>query len=169
MSQLIAAIDWVVQHRRDNGLNIRVLNLSLGTDSVQSYSLDPLMYAAEVAWRQGIAVVVAAGKQGTTRGRLDNPAADPFLLAVGASDTLSTADLKDDQVAEFSSRGNNIRNPDLVAPGRSVAAYAPPAATTTPTTRPRSWPTGSSAAAAAPRPPRWSPGRPRCCCSSAPR
>jgi serine protease AprX len=31
VSQLIAAIDWVVQHRRDNGLNIRVLNLSLGT------------------------------------------------------------------------------------------------------------------------------------------
>ena len=27
VSQVIAAIDWVVQHRHDNGLNIRVLNL----------------------------------------------------------------------------------------------------------------------------------------------
>jgi serine protease AprX len=126
VSQLIAAIDWVVQHRRDNGLNIRVLNLSLGTDSVQPYTLDPLMYAAEVAWRQGITVVVAAGNQGTTRGRLDDPAADPFLLAVGASDTGSTIDLKDDQVAEFSSRGNGVRNPDLVAPGRSVASLRAP-------------------------------------------
>ena len=126
VSQLIAAIDWVVQHRRDNGLNIRVLNLSLGTDSLQPYTLDPLMYAAEVAWRKGITVVVAAGNQGTTRGRLDNPAADPFLLAVGASDTGSTVDLKDDQVAEFSSRGNGVRNPDLVAPGRSVASLRAP-------------------------------------------
>jgi hypothetical protein len=137
-SQLIAAIDWVVQHRRDNGLNIRILNLSLGTDSAQPSTLDPLMYAAEVAWRKGITVVVAAGNQGTTRGRLDDPAADPFLVAVGASDTGSTVDLKDDQVAEFSSRGNTVRNPDLVAPGRRWPACAPPAATTTPTTRLRS-------------------------------
>jgi serine protease AprX len=126
VSQLIAAIDWVIQHRRDNGLNIRVLNLSLGTDSIQPYTLDPLMYAAEVAWRKGITVVVAAGNQGTTRGRLDDPATDPFLLAVGASDTGSTTDLKDDQVAEFSSRGNGVRNPDLVAPGRSVASLRAP-------------------------------------------
>ena len=49
VSQVIAAIDWVVQHRKDDGLNIRVLNLSFGTDSVQDYRLDPLAYAAEAA------------------------------------------------------------------------------------------------------------------------
>ena len=32
VSQVIAAIDWVVQHQYDNGLNIRVLNLSYGTN-----------------------------------------------------------------------------------------------------------------------------------------
>jgi len=31
VSQVIAAIDWVVQHKNDNGLNIRVLNLSYGS------------------------------------------------------------------------------------------------------------------------------------------
>ena len=36
VSQVIAAIDWVVQHKNDNGMNIRVLNLSYGTDSTQS-------------------------------------------------------------------------------------------------------------------------------------
>src|SRR5688572_16309304 len=45
VSQVIAGIDWVVQHRNRNGLNIRVLNLSFGTDGVQSYLLDPLTYA----------------------------------------------------------------------------------------------------------------------------
>src|SRR5438093_8645645 len=64
VSQVIAAIDWVVQHRTDNGMNIRVLNLSFGTDGTQDYRVDPLAYAAEVAWRKGITVVVAAGNSG---------------------------------------------------------------------------------------------------------
>ena len=41
VSQVIAAIDWVVQHRNDPGMNIRVLNLSFGTDGVQDYRLRP--------------------------------------------------------------------------------------------------------------------------------
>ena len=53
VSQVIAAIDWVVQHRNSDGLNIRVLALAFGTDGVQPYDLDPLAYAAEVAWRHG--------------------------------------------------------------------------------------------------------------------
>ena len=40
--------------------NIRVLNLSLGTDSTQSYTIDPLDYAVEKAWQAGIVVNVAA-------------------------------------------------------------------------------------------------------------
>ena len=37
VSQVIAAIDWVVQHRNDDDLNIRVINLSYGTNSAQDY------------------------------------------------------------------------------------------------------------------------------------
>ncbi|MGH8941050.1 MAG: S8 family serine peptidase, partial [Actinomycetes bacterium] len=57
VSQVIAAIDWVVTHAKDPGMNIRVLNLSFGTDSTQDYRLDPLAHAAEVAWSSGIVVV----------------------------------------------------------------------------------------------------------------
>ena len=53
VSQVIAAIDWVVQHKNDNGLNIRVINLSYGTNSTQARTLDPLAYAAEQAWQAG--------------------------------------------------------------------------------------------------------------------
>ncbi len=42
VSQVIAAIDWVVQHRNDIGLNIKVINLSYGTNSSQSFLTDPL-------------------------------------------------------------------------------------------------------------------------------
>jgi serine protease AprX len=122
VSQVIAAIDWVVQHRHDHGLNIRVLNLSFGTDGNQDYLLDPLVHAADVAWRDGIVVVVAAGNRGEGSGRLDNPARDPQLIAVGGDDPKGTTSTADDTVPAWSSSGDGVRNPDLVAPGRSIVS-----------------------------------------------
>jgi len=118
-----------VQHRNDNGLNIRVLNVSYGTDSDQDYRLDPLTFAAEQAWRAGIVVVVAAGNTGFSRGAtgsLTNPARDPNLLAVGASDPMGTTDTGDDTVAAFSSNGAPSRRVDLVAPGVHVVSLRAP-------------------------------------------
>src|SRR5205085_152935 len=122
VSQVIAAIDWVVQHRHDNGLNIRVLNLSFGTDGSQDYLLDPLVHAADVAWNAGIVVVVAAGNRGSGSTRLDNPARNPRLIAVGADDTKGTVVSSDDTIPEFSSSGDGVRNPDVVAPGQSIVS-----------------------------------------------
>jgi subtilisin family serine protease len=122
VSQVIAAIDWVVQHGQKHGLNIRVLNLSFGTDGTQDYRLDPLSFAAEVAWRQGIVVVAAAGNGRTDGDGLNNPAYNPFLLAVGAADGRGTQRTNDDVIMSWSSRGDGVRNPDLVAPGRSVVS-----------------------------------------------
>ena len=126
VSQVIAAIDWVVQHRRANGMNIRVLNLSFGTDSDQTYLLDPLAYAAEMAWHRGLVVVASGGNEGFGSARLNNPAADPYVIAVGASDHVGTLDTKDDEIASFSSRGVAERRPDVVAPGRSVISLRNP-------------------------------------------
>jgi serine protease AprX len=126
VSQVIAAIDWVVQHRGDPGMNIRVLNLSFGTPSLQSYLYDPLAYAAEIAWRKGIVVVVSAGNDGTGTGKLLNPAQDPYVLAVGASDSKGTKTHSDDTIPAFSTRGDGVRNPDLVAPGTSVQGLRVP-------------------------------------------
>ena len=65
-------------------------------------------------WKHGIVVVVSAGNDGTDASRLTNPATDPFVLAVGASDTNGSADANDDSVADFSSRGDLTRRPDVV-------------------------------------------------------
>ncbi len=126
VSQVIAGIDWVVQHGRSNGLDIRVLNLSFGTDGVQDYRVDPLAHAVEQAWRQGIVVVVAAGNDGYGDARMNAPAYDQYVIAVGASDGLGTVDPADDVVAGFSSRGDSVRRPDLLAPGRSVVSLRDP-------------------------------------------
>jgi serine protease AprX len=126
VSQIIAGIDWVTQHAQSNGLNIRVLNLSLGTDSLQPYQLDPLAHAAEVAWRHGIVVVAAAGNEGASAPSVSDPATDPYLIAVGASDSNGTVSPSDDVVTNFSSVGNAIRHPDLVAPGAYIVSLRDP-------------------------------------------
>jgi serine protease AprX len=115
VSQVIAAIDWVVQHRRDNGMNIRVVNLSYGTDSTQPYTVDPLAFAAEQAWKAGIVVVTAAGNGGFGSG-LTDPAYDPWLISVDAADTMGTPSLKDDQAAAFSAGQDSCAPPFCVGP-----------------------------------------------------
>jgi serine protease AprX len=128
VSQVIAAITWVVQHRTDNGLNIRVLNLSYGTDSTQEYSVDPLAYAAEQAWKQGIFVVASTGNAGFVMktGSMMDPGYDPLLMAVGAADSNGTVSLSDDSVPSFSSSGGTKRRPDLVAPGTHIVGLRDP-------------------------------------------
>jgi serine protease AprX len=133
VSQVIAAIDWVVQHRRDNGMNIRILNLSYGTNSTQDSSDDPLAFAAEVAWRRGIVVVAAAGNKGyAATGSLTDPASDPWILAVGSADTNGTTTMVDDTVSSFSSSSNwgspsqDDRLVDLVAPGAHIVSLRDP-------------------------------------------
>jgi len=133
VSQVIAAIDWVVQHAHDPGLNIRVLNLSYGTNSVQPYTVDPLAYAAEVAWKQGIVVVAAGGNYGfqshmNTLPALADPAFDPYVLAVGSSDSNGTDTLADDTVPAFSPwpKRGATRGVDVVAPGMHLQGLRVP-------------------------------------------
>jgi serine protease AprX len=56
------------------------------------------------------------------------PADDPFVIAVGASDTRQTVSPWDDRVADFSSR-SRFRAPDLVAPGTLAVSLRVPGST----------------------------------------
>jgi serine protease AprX len=133
VTQVIAAINWVVQHKNDNGLNVRVLNLSYGTNSLQSSSIDPLSYAVEQAWKQGIVVVASAGNSGYQRGRgapgLASPAYNPFIIGVGGFDSKGTSDWHDDIVAPYSASSTGqggAKNPDFVAPGSHLQGLRVP-------------------------------------------
>jgi len=134
VSQVIAAIDWVVQHKNDNGMNVRILNLSYGTNSTQGYVVDPLSFAVEQAWKAGIVVVAAAGNSGYQKGAnapgLADPAYNPMVIAVGGSDSVGTPVVYDDDVASFSANSNacNLacRNPDFIAPGAHIQGLRVP-------------------------------------------
>src|SRR3954453_16982478 len=127
VSQVIAGIDWVVQHAGDN--HTRVINLSYGTDSVQSSMVDPLAFAVENAWKHGIVVVAAGGNDGDASKTLANPASDPHIIAVGAMDDAGTASTADDTVPSWSTHGTADRHVDVVAPGVSVLGLRVPGGT----------------------------------------
>ncbi|MDX6287853.1 MAG: serine protease AprX [Frankiales bacterium] len=128
VSKLLAALQWVVSFR--NVYNIKVLNLSVGTDSTQSYRIDPLNYAVEQAWKAGITVVVAASNRGPGPATITKPADDPFVITVGASDDNLTVNRNDDAIPAFSSHGptaaDGLAKPDVLAPGSHVVSLAAP-------------------------------------------
>jgi serine protease AprX len=125
VTQMIAAVDWVVEHRNDDPANpIRVLNLSYGTDSTLGWAANPLSYAVHNAYLAGILVVVAAGNTG---GALTNPASDPYVFTVGATDMQGTTNPANDTMATFSSFDNTgQRHVDILAPGKSIVSLRNP-------------------------------------------
>jgi serine protease AprX len=131
VSNVLAAIQWVVSFK--DRYNIRVLNLSLGTDSTQSYLTDPMNYAVERAWAAGIAVVVSAGNNGPNPQTISKPADDPWVITAGATDDRGTAAIGDDTLPDFSGRGptasNGLLKPDVVAPGAHMVSLRAPGST----------------------------------------
>ncbi len=151
VTQVIAAIDWVVQHRNDNGLNIRVINLSYGTNSLQAAPPTRSPISVEQAWKKGIVVVVAAGNSGYQRGKgapgLANPAYNPFVIGVGGYDTMGTSAPNDDYDGCLLGELVRLRL-EVQEPGLRGSRLAPPGATR-PERLPRRYPPGRAASTAA--------------------
>ena len=121
VSSVVRGIGWVLANRAR--YNIRVLNLSFGAPASGSYRLDPLAAAAEIAWRRGLVVVVAAGNGGPNGGTVESPAVDPYVIAVGASDDQGTVAADDDRLAWFSAWGTRRRLAAAPGPGRARPAH----------------------------------------------
>ncbi|HTK38203.1 MAG TPA: S8 family serine peptidase, partial [Pyrinomonadaceae bacterium] len=63
-SALLNALNWVIQNR--TAYNIRVVNISLGTPSIDTWTNDPLCRKVQDLNYYGILVVAAAGNNGKT-------------------------------------------------------------------------------------------------------
>jgi serine protease AprX len=128
ISNVIAALDYVVEHRAQ--FNIRVINLSVAAGVYESYTTDPLTLAARRAVEAGVVVVTAAGNLGRNAqkqaqyGGITAPGNAPWVLTVGATSHNGTINRADDTMAPFSSRGptyiDYTAKPDLVAPGVGI-------------------------------------------------
>ena len=116
-SDILAAMQWTVNHRRH--FNIRVVNLSLGVSADHEDDSDPLIRGVEALTRFGLCVVAAAGNSGPKPHTISSPGISPYAITVGAHDG--------SHVASFSSRGptpQGLVKPDLVAPGVDILSLA---------------------------------------------
>jgi serine protease AprX len=127
VSQVIAALDWIVQNKKSNGNNIRVVSLSMNTDAKSSDAVvSPLSLAVENAWRAGIVVVVSAGNENQTIAKLGNPAFNPNVIAVTGAQANAPGGYMPFYIPWWASTGDGVRNPDVAAPGQSVAGLRVP-------------------------------------------
>ncbi|HTS50010.1 MAG TPA: S8 family serine peptidase, partial [Bryobacteraceae bacterium] len=112
-STVIAGIERAIQLK--SKYNIRVINLSLGRPVYESYAKDPLCQAVEQAWKAGIVVVVAAGNDGRNNAAgtegyatINAPGNDPYVITVGAMNTVDTLKRSDDKITSYSSKGPTL-------------------------------------------------------------
>lgn len=140
-STALAGLNWVLANA--STYNIRVVNMSLGVLSPDSYQTDVLCQAAERLVSSGIVVVVAGGNYGLPPGSvtpqyglITSPGADPAVITVGSANTRSSDSRVDDSVNNFSSRGptrghvttasgtvyDNVAKPDIIAPGNRIVS-----------------------------------------------
>ncbi|MGD9145320.1 MAG: S8 family peptidase [Anaerolineae bacterium] len=121
-SQVIAGIQWAIEHKDEYG--IRVMNLSLSAPVRSHYWDDPLNQAVMRAWQAGIVVVVAAGNSGPDPMSIGVPGNNPYAITVGAlTDAYTPTDWSDDYIPAFSAAGPTYEGfvkPDLIAPGGHV-------------------------------------------------
>ncbi|MDP9102115.1 MAG: S8 family serine peptidase [Actinomycetota bacterium] len=117
LSNVLSGMDWVAK----NAGQVQVLSLSLSATRPQdAFGRDPLTEGADAVRNAGVVVVVSAGNDPTTVG---DPGQDPYLMTVGAANTLN-----DPFTAPFSGHAvvQRLLRPDLVAPGVSILSMLPP-------------------------------------------
>ena len=123
VTTLLQAMHWVSAYK--DQFNIRVVNLSWGTTSRQDPAIDPINYAVQRLWKQGIVVVAAAGNSGPNATTITKPGDDPVIITAGAYDDKQNTDPSDDSIPSWTSRGptaHGLTKPDIVAPGRTLVA-----------------------------------------------
>ena len=129
-SDVIAAAQWILDHRDE--YYIRVANFSLHSSTESSFRWDPLDKAVEKLWFSGVTVVASAGNDGQSENKPVRmgfaPANDPFVVTVGALDLHNSAGTEQTNLAPFSAWGytyDGFAKPELSAPGRSITGPVP--------------------------------------------
>jgi len=114
VDDILDALDYVAKLRR-----VDIVNLSFGTS--KHTGNDPVGLMAEYVYESGKIVVAAAGNSFNIPGSITSPAANRYVIAVGAYDPRTGG------VAFFSSMGpvDVVDKPDIVAVGVGVVAPFP--------------------------------------------
>jgi len=114
---------WVLENREL--YNIRVVNISAGGDSQQSYLHNSLCQTVERCVQEGLVVVCAVGNAGMEPGHpVLPPASSPSSIAVGGLDDRNSLDRARRGMyrSSYGPTFDGLQKPDLIAPGIWVPA-----------------------------------------------
>ncbi|MBA2379668.1 MAG: S8 family serine peptidase, partial [Blastocatellia bacterium] len=106
---LLNGLDWILQNREQQ--NIRIVNLSLGTTAIDTWTNDPLCRKVRELTEAGIVVFAAAGNLGRGEngekvyGAIHSPGNSPHAITIGATNSFGTDNRGDDVVTTYTSRG----------------------------------------------------------------
>lgn len=120
-SDILRGLKWI-QELKKGGLNITVVNMSMGgvPDGLPE-SFDAIDREIDALKEMGVKVVAAAGNEGPSEHSIGSPGDALGSITVGSARDR-------EHVSQFSSRGptdDGIDRPDIVCPGEYIAAPVP--------------------------------------------
>lgn len=121
--QIQEGLEWVLANAVK--YEIKVINISAGGDSDESYLTNPLSQTVERCTRAGITVVCAVGNAGYIPGHpVLPPASAPSCIAVGGLDDQNSTDRARRGMyrSSYGPTIDGLQKPEVIAPGIWVAA-----------------------------------------------
>jgi serine protease AprX len=118
-SHALEAVQWVIDHRAQYGIDVMTMSFGFGIGADGS---DSLAQAFDRAFEAGVVTVKSTGNSGPNLGTMTIPADARHILAVGA---VADPGKGGWNLATFSSRGPTTDGrvkPDISAPGVSISA-----------------------------------------------
>jgi serine protease AprX len=116
-------LEWVIDNRKK--YDIRIVNISAGGDSEQSYLNSALCQTVERAVKEGLIVVCAVGNAGMAPGHpVLPPACSPSAISVGGLDDQNSLDRAKRGMyrSSYGPTIDGLQKPEIIAPGIWVAA-----------------------------------------------
>lgn len=120
---VLEGIDWVIKNK--DLYNIRILNISVGTEGEGNDADFKLVDSVERAWDAGLVVVVAAGNMGPDPMSITAPGNSKKVITVGSSDDFMKVGSYNNEKLYYSGRGPTrecVCKPDVVAPGSRIVS-----------------------------------------------
>ena len=119
---VVEALDWIWQYHKE--YDIRIINFSMGFHPhTENKKQEQIVNKLEELWKEGIAVVTAAGNGGPLRQTIATPGISKILITVGAV----SGGLGHYKMESYSGRGptlEGVLKPEILAPGSKIISLA---------------------------------------------
>lgn len=124
LADIIGGIEWIL--RNHEYYNIRVVNISIGTDSTKCEDESSLLVkSVDSLWDAGLAVIASAGNNGPGYRSITTPGISRKVITVGTNDIMSHIDGFGRRHTTYSGKGPtfcDISKPDIIAPGSHIVS-----------------------------------------------